>query len=336
MMLHTYQTIVEQLFVELDDLLNNYLFHSYTALAHYLRGPLGLAIVLYIIILGLAITQGWVQLSMQTLLKSTLKLGFIYLAAMHWDWFSHELVALINQSASETADVLENAAPIPIPHFAGEGINGGMQSILIEITKIGAWLWGRGSWHNSGPCITAILIWGFGYFMMLAALFELVLAKIMIAVLLACAPLFISFTLFKPTQGLFDRWLGVCAGFSLVMIFISAVLALTLSLCQWAIAETYASHALDMTLVGFVPMMIVGFVCACVILRVAGIALAIGGSITYISHSNSLATTLGGFIGAASALPLLKPSLTSRSGAQTKGADKAAIRQIHNSIIKAG
>ncbi len=60
----SYMTIVEQLFTELDVLLNNYVFHAYNALAGYLRAPLGLAIVLYIVLMGLSITQGWVKLSM--------------------------------------------------------------------------------------------------------------------------------------------------------------------------------------------------------------------------------------------------------------------------------
>ena len=255
-----YYTIIERLFTELDLLLNNFVFNGYSALANYLKTPLGLAIMLYIILMGLSISQGWVKLAMGNLVKSVQKLGLIYIAAMNWCWFSFYVVDLLNKGAGEIGSVLVAATPIPIPHFAGEGINGAMQSVFIEITEIGSWIWNQGAWNNMSPRFTGALILVFGYTLILVALFELVLAKIMLAILFATAPLFISFTLFKPTHGFFDRWLGACVGFALLMIFISSMLALDLSLIQWSIAGMYASHATNIDLVGFVPVMIVGFI----------------------------------------------------------------------------
>ncbi len=205
----SYMTIVEKLFTELDILLSDYVFHGYNALVAYLKVPLSLAMVLYIVLMGLSITQGWIKLSMGNLVKSSCKLAVIYLAIMNWGWFNHTVVGLISTGAGQLGDVLVNATPVPIPHFTGGGINGAMQSVLIEFTQIGTWVWNRGSWHNLAPCFNALLIWGFGFALIMVAMFELILAKIMLAVLFATAPLFVGFTLFKPTQGFFDRWLGI-------------------------------------------------------------------------------------------------------------------------------
>ena len=194
-MLPAYLTIIERLFTELDLLLNNFVFNGYSALANYLKTPLGLSIVLYIILMGLSISQGWVKLAMGNLVKASIKLAFIYMAAMNWGWFSHNVVDSLNKGVGEIGRVLVSATPVPIPHFAGEGINGAMQSVLIEFTDIGNWIWSRGAWNNISPCFTAVLIWGFGYALILVAIFELVLAKIMLAILFSTAPLFISFTL---------------------------------------------------------------------------------------------------------------------------------------------
>ena len=337
-----YMTIIEKLFTELDILLNNYVFHAYNALASYLRTPLGLAIVLYIVLMGLSITQGWVKLSMGNLVKSSIKLALIYMAAMNWGWFSHYAVDLINKGSGHIGDMLVSATPVPIPHFAGEGINGAMQSVLIEFTKIGIWVWNRGSWHNLGPCFSAILIWGFGYALILVAVFELVLAKIMMAVLFATAPLFVGFTLFKPTHGFFDRWLGACVGFGLLIIFVSSMLALALSISQWAIAGTYLDHATGLLLMGFVPVMIVGFIGVGIILKAAQLAQSIGGTVTTTSGSSLIAGTIGGAIG--STLTTLKMPVSAMGAANTffggvQGSDKSgssAMNAIRKDLIRSG
>lgn len=299
MAIPVYYTIVVQLFEELDLLLNNFVFNAYNALAHYLALPLGLAMVLYIVLLGLSITNGWVKLSMSNLVKSAVKLALIYMAAMNWGWFSHYVVSLINDGAGQLGDILVKATPVSIPHFAGEGINGAIQTVLIEFTQIGSWIWNKGSWHAMGPCFSAILIWGFGYASLLVAIFELVLAKIMLAILFATAPLFVSFTLFKPTHGFFDRWLGACVGFGFLMIFVSSMLGLTLSIAQWAITGVYVSHASHMSTVGFVPVMVVGFLGIGIILKTAQLAQSIGGTISTNSGSSLLAGTVGGAMGSA-------------------------------------
>jgi hypothetical protein len=74
-------------------------------------------------------------------------------------------------------------------------------------------------------------------------------------------------------------------------------LALALSIAQWAIAGTYIAHAANLSLVGFVPVMIVGFMGVGIILKAAQLAQAIGGTITTTSGSLLLAGTIGGAMG---------------------------------------
>ncbi len=297
-------TIIETLFQELDLLLNNYVFNAYTALAQYLKTPLALAMILTIVILGWSITQGHVKLSMSNLLKTSVKLALVYTAAMKWGWFSHTVVNLINVGAGQLGQVLIDATPVPIPHVRGSGINGAMQFALIEFVKIGGWIWNKGSWNNMGPYFTAGMIWAFGYALILIAVIELALAKIMLAILFATAPLFVGFTLFKPTHTFFDRWLGACVGFGLLMIFVSSMLALALSMAQWAIGTSYIDHAVGINLVGYIPIMVVGALGIGIILKAAQLAQSIGGTVTTSSGSALLAGTVGGL--ASRALPVVK------------------------------
>lgn len=338
----TYLTIIERLFTELNLLLRNTVFNGYTALVSYLRKPLGLAVVLYISLMGLAISQGWLKLSMGNLVRSTLKIGFIYMAAMNWSWFSHYVVDFINKGAGQIGSVLISATPVPIPRFSGEGINGAMQTVLIEFTEIGNWIWNKGAWNHPAPCFTALLIWGFGYMLILVAVFELVLAKIMLAILFSTAPLFVSFTLFKVTHGIFDRWLGACIGFALLMIFISSMLALALSIAQWAIAGTYISRAIDISLVGFIPIMIVGFIGTGILLKASHLAQSIGGTITIASGSTLLAGTIGGILGGTTyatfkmLIPMLRGAkeLLNPSRRGKGGSGSVSMSAIRKGLIK--
>lgn len=318
-----YAYVIEKFFTEvLDPILKLYVYDGYTALANHLRVPLGAAVILFITILGLSIMQGWAKLSLGNFVKIALKLGLIYTFAMHWAIFSQYIVAGIEGSAGHIGDWLIQATPIPIPQFAGTHINGALQSVLIEITKIGTWVWRSGGSFNLGPYVTAILIFAFGYAMLLVAIFEIVLAKIMLAILFTTAPLFIAFTLFKPTHGYFDRWLGLIAGYAFLLIFISAVLALVLNFAQWAIGDMYLNPPADFSLVSFVPAMMVCFIGIGIMLKVAQLAQSIGGAVTTTSGSELLAGTLGGVVGAGLSTAGMGKSILSSVGGVSGGINK--------------
>jgi len=292
-----YTTIVVELFSELDTLLGHYIYNGYHSMVHALKLPLSFAITLYVVLMGIAINQGWTKLSFPDLTKSAVKIALVYLFAMHWDVFSEYAVKGVTQSAMALGNTLVNSNPLNLPHFAGEGLTGALQSVMIEITKIGVWTWHLGSITSPSPFFTAALIWFFGYATLLIGLVEIVAAKVMLAVLFTTGPLFIAFTLFKPTQGFFDRWLGAIVGFAFVMIFVSAMLGLTMTITQWAIGTTYIQHAIGIKLIGFIPFMVVGVVGIVLIFKVAGMAQNIGGVVTTSSGSAMAASLVGSFIG---------------------------------------
>jgi type IV secretion system protein VirB6 len=58
----------------------------------------------------------------------------------------------------------------------------------------------------------------------------ILLAKIMLALLAALGPLFIFALLFKVTAGFFERWVGHVLGFSMLIVFVSAVFGLMIQM----------------------------------------------------------------------------------------------------------
>ena len=294
-----YSNIIDKVFHLLDQDLNSYVYDGYTALASHLQYPLGLAVILYFSIMGLSISQGWVQLSMGVFTKAIIKISLIYMFAMHWGNFNQYVIGGIEKSAGQIGDWLVNASPVAIPNFSGSGINGALQTVLTEVTRLGAWVWGKGSISNWSPFFCAVCIWIFGFISLVMAVVEIILANMMLAILFSLAPLFIGFTLFKPTHGMFDRWVGSICGFALFLIMIPAVVMLGLSFIQFVIQDQYSSQAADITLVDWVPIMIAGLINLTLILKISDYAKSIGGSISIGSGSAMLAGAVGGFVGGA-------------------------------------
>jgi type IV secretion system protein VirB6 len=293
-----YTNVISGLFTQLDSLLNDYVYRSYDAIANHLRYPLGLAIIVFISILGISISQGWVKLSMSNFIKSAIKIGLIYTFAMNWGIFSEWMVHGIQDSAGQIGDWLLQAMPLQVPASAGSGINGALQYVLTEIVSMGWDLIISGNWYNVTPKIIGFIIWIFGCSLIFVAIYEVVLAKVMLAILFATAPLFISLTLFKQTHSFFDRWLGAIAGFIFLLIFISAILALVLSMVQWGINDYQSSHMSTADILSFIPPVVVCVLGIGLVLKVTQLAQAIGGTITTASAAELMAAGIGGFIGA--------------------------------------
>ncbi len=292
-----YTTLVTEILKEIDILLDSYVTEGYQTLASYLEVPLATAIVFFFVCYGVALTQGWVKGSMAELTKSLFKIGLIYYLGMNWGHFSDYVYTLFFDAAGHIGDVLVSASPIQMPQFAGEGINGALQSVLIELMKISEWIIKTGSWTNWMPLIEGVAIGAAAVILIGFAILEVIIAKCMLSILFVTAPLFIAFTLFEVTQPFFDRWLGACVGYSMLMIFICAGLGIVVALDQWSLAAVYLNKAVGVTAIDASVMVLVTFVCFGILKRISLLAMSIGGSITSISGNEMFASAVGGAMG---------------------------------------
>jgi type IV secretion system protein VirB6 len=291
-----YNTVIVQLFNELDSILNQFVFNSYATLAQHLQTPLFMAGVIYIMLMGYAVTAGWVKLSMSAILKSVIHLGLVFTFALHWDFFSRIVVTGIEGGSGELASWLMQSVQHAPLSLDTHQVNDALQKTFSEFAEIGHYIWARASWRAPGPYMDALVVWISGFVLVAIAVFELALSKIMLAVLFGMAPLFLGFTLFKPTHGFFDRWLGAIAGYAFVFLFVSAILALVLSLAEWSIAGVLADKAEHISTVSFLPIALVCLLGIGITLSVSRLAQAIGGTVTTASSASLLAGTVGGAI----------------------------------------
>ena len=217
-------TFVVTLLAKIDALLHNFVYDGYNALSGYLSVPLGVIAAIYIAIFGYAIMMGWVRVNIGNFVKAVLKIGFIYMAVTQWAWVSENVVGLVNGAIGGMGDALVAASPIHIP--GAGGIDGALQETMIQFDKAGYLMFKGGGMLNPGRWLDGIIIWGFGYILIAVALFEIILAKVMLSVLFVFTPLIVIFCYFKPFQAIFDKWLGAIVGFALLQLFVTSVLAL--------------------------------------------------------------------------------------------------------------
>jgi type IV secretion system protein VirB6 len=284
----TYSNFLVNLGNEMDSLTTSFVFDGYNALASLLRAPLGSMLVLYIVLVGYAMVRGVIASPQQELFKFTIRAGLIYMGAMNWGFFSEHLRDLFVVGSETISTTLMKA----VHKKASNGsINQGLQDVLTEVMSLGGNLFEMGSLHKLTPYFVGLMVFISGIATIGLAFIEVVIAKLMLAITLATAPLFILFTLFEQTKSFFDRWLGILMGFSLVLVFVSSVVGLCMHLIHWAVAGANSTHELNISI--WVPLFIVSCLCVMSILQAASIGKSIGGALC----TSGASAMVGGFVG---------------------------------------
>ncbi len=285
----SYSYFVIPVLTEIDELLKAFVFQGYEALSSYLKIPVSLLASFYLILTGVAMALGWIKFSMGELTHKILKIGFITTAVLNWSMVSEYFVDLINHSIQEIGDVLVTASPIKIGE-AGD-LNDAMQLVLTCFTRLGTVLFNSGGFGNFGGYLDGVIIWGFGYILIACALFEIVLAKVMLAILFVLTPLMALAYFFKPFYGLFSRWLGLIFGAALMQIFVQAVAALGMSLSYWWVGSHEATDALKIGNFGTLPIIIICLICIGMIHKAAQMGLYIGSAMQVLISESPLSIT---------------------------------------------
>lgn len=268
----TQDNFLVNLGTEIDRLSNHFIFDGYSALASLLKAPLGSLIVLYIVLMGYAIARGIIDKPQQELFKFAIRAGLIYMMAMNWDFFASHARDLLVDGSENIATTMMHAV-----HKGSKGgsINQGLQSVLNDILRLGLDLFNAGSFRKLTPYLAGFMVLLSGAITLGLAFIEIVIAKLMLAITLSTAPLFILFTLFNETKSFFERWLGITTGFAFVLILVSSVLGLCVHLLHWVTSSIVSDTTLTAAL--WVPLFIVACLCVMGIKEAAAIGKSIGG-----------------------------------------------------------
>ena len=123
----------------------------------------------------------WVRVSMSNFVKSVLKIAFIYMLVTQWGWVNEYLVNFINQAVGELGEALVRVSLMHITD--GNGVYGALQEVLLGFASIGARVIAAGGWHLLSALFDGAVILSVGYILVGFALFELILAKCLLAIL---------------------------------------------------------------------------------------------------------------------------------------------------------
>lgn len=327
----TYYTIIAQLSLKIDAIIKAYTYEGYHALSTQFKPAIDAVCILFIVITGYLSLLGKIQMSVRVFQTMVLKIGVVLLLALNWNFVSEHIVNLMVGGAEQIGNVLMAANPLPMPDIiSGTGIYVGLQAVLIEVANVGSWVMAKGSWNNWGPYFNALMIYISGYLVVGFAFFEILIAKIMMAVLFCTTPFFVVFTLFKSTRSFFDRWFGTLVGFSFVLILVSSVVGLCVSLMNWTLAGHFATKAAKISLVGWMPITLVAGLCITAVLQVSSIAKGIGMSCASAGASAMVGGLVGGFLGASNsasrlARPFTKPAVNSAGKAFKHGVNGLSL-----------
>jgi type IV secretion system protein VirB6 len=313
---------------EIDAITNHFVFDGYHALASLLKAPLASMLVLYIVLTGYAMTRGLIEKPQNELFKFAIRAGLIYMTAMNWDFFaSHVRDLFVVGSESVAATLMQSVHK----NTSVGSVNQSLQQVLNETMMLGSDLLDAGSIRKLTPYFAGMMVYISGSVMVGLAFIEIVIAKLMLAVTLSTAPLFILFTLFDQTKSMFERWLGLLSGFSFVLVFVSSVVGLSTHLLHW-ITTGIVNGGSELTAAMWVPLFIVSCLCVLGIVQAAAMGKSIGGSLC----TSGGAAMVGGFIGGSLGAWSRSKRLLSSPYRLAKNASQSAVKHIQQRLRGGG
>ncbi|CAB3802653.1 Type IV secretion system protein VirB6 [Paraburkholderia ultramafica] len=226
-----------------------------TAAMPVISAGLTLSFIFY----GFLVARGAVDHSLKDFMWKCLKISLIVSVASAGGIYQSQIAGAIQTAPDEFATAL---LPASAPSAQGTQAATMIDQAASEgFSKAGDAFEKAGIFSKEGLSYTA-----FGVLCLLStALFTaiggafILLAKIMLALLAALGPLFIFALIFKATTGFFERWAGHVLGFSMLIVFVSAVFGLMIQLFTTYMEQASFDNGLNFA----------GTIGGCVVLAVA-------------------------------------------------------------------
>jgi type IV secretory pathway VirB6-like protein len=183
-------------------------------------------LLLYIVVYGLYFVAGLEQLKLMDVIQRIVRITIvsILISDTSWTFFNQFLFPLFRDSSDQLIRVLSGDLSNSEDTFAF--LNKSFSFIFDHVTWIR--LLALLSAPPLGLVYAAIMFYGIMtyIFVVIKCLIAYMIGLIGISFSIAIAPLFLPMMLFKPTQSLFNKWIGLIFNFSLQPVFLFAVLAI--------------------------------------------------------------------------------------------------------------
>lgn len=182
---------------------------------------------LYVVFIGYRLMLGRGGLRVGDATLSVLKIGIVVALATNWPFFQTLVYDALTKAPAEVGGLLlgQNAHPFLALQDAFDGLQKSA-TLMASRATVGA------AATQGGPGFGAFAVNTGGMTLLLSTLGVLLASKVVLAILLALAPLIAGLLLFETTRGLVEGWLK--AMIALAMVPMVAVLTLSLELAMLA------------------------------------------------------------------------------------------------------
>ncbi|MFA6037087.1 MAG: type IV secretion system protein [Legionellales bacterium] len=262
---------ITELMQTIDNQVQNYTFNAYHALVNENINSIRLLVVLYFIFLGYRFLIADKPFLHMSLLQQVLLTSFCYFAATQWavyGLFVYDLATAIPDQISVT---LVSVVPNVPDQASGIAL---LEYLWFSGLDIAATLWGSisiSAIHQGlmalGVLTMTILLVGYG-------LLVISLTKMVMAIGLSLAPLFILLYLFKNTQSLSFGWLRVIVTAMMKQMIIFVMIAMVYAIAYDTTQAMLAQSTLDM--VDVATFLLLLFISLGLLLSTSQIASTIG------------------------------------------------------------
>lgn len=293
------ESFITNFWSKVDLMLNSYIYNGYTALSGALAPVFVACASLYIIMLGIYVMKGSVELSTKEVIQRAVLIGLVYLGVTSWGFVSYYINDAINSLANGMSQAVAGFSPHSSISGGGGGINGALQALMSQFTSLGSYLFSTGGMTNISGYLEGIVIFILGYVVIAVSIFEILLCKMSLAVLITLTPLFVIFALFEQSRKWFYNWMGYLAGFCFGIFFVSMVLVLIINVVAIGTSYVIADGGV-ISGTGFsdlVPTIICAIIGIFLIFSMTKVALSIGGGMGSSPTGVAMMALAGGFIG---------------------------------------
>lgn len=190
---------------------------SYTADAiNAVKPVMTILFTLYIIIWGWAVARGMVQELVADAAMRFLKIACIYAVIMNWgDYSGYVIEFVVNtpDAIAQSITGLDSTSTIALTEVFSFALKIGSDFVI----DAEAFTAGGNGVPDLSLLAIGIGVWGGGAALAGVIVGTLVIARIMLAVLMALGPIFFILILFESTKKMFDAWLGHVLGYMIVI-----------------------------------------------------------------------------------------------------------------------
>jgi type IV secretion system protein VirB6 len=237
-------------------LLSGFIEKTYGFISATFKTPLLICLLLYVILVGYGVINGWFQLVWKEFSLVIIKLVGVTALMLNWPIFQTVLVDFFTVGATELVQTLTSH----VFYQSSISMNGTTESLsqglLVEVASVGLWVWKMASFSSYVPILLGLVIWICGIGVILYGIIQIMISKIMIALLLASAPFVLVFGFFEATSKIVWSWLQLLLSNFITLFLVSIALNLSFYLLHAMFDELYKTQAKGIQVLQLIPVIL--------------------------------------------------------------------------------